>query len=234
MPAGIRIRNGDLSLIIDESFANFAFVSKHSVTFANGTSSGLWTGGNTASAVLSLPGLVQPIAFARGAAGWALAASGLVGSNWVFHFAGGMAGGTAVPGDQLEVFVFDRPREITGAGFGLRVRDAEGRPVFDSRQKYMKVLDAREFSVGLGYTASIPGNHACLVLQNAFAKSMAPTIPEFGQWLIRVGFLRSISGGYAASLLNYAEGSYNPNLPPPFSPVSQLQMRVMTVDVSEY
>lgn len=234
MPAGIRIMNDTFALIIDERFFNYAFVSKHTLTFSSGNSSGLWTGGNTASAVLTLSGADNPIVAARSDKGWVLAAAGKVGNNWVFHFAGGMALGTAGPGDQIEVFVFDRPRVISGSGVGLRVWDEASRPVFDSRQQYMRVLDYREFNAATGGTFSIAGNHAQVVTTNAYSKSLAPTIPEYGNWVIRVGFLHSVTGGYTATLLNYAEGNYNPNLPPPFSVSISQTMRVMTVDVSGY
>jgi hypothetical protein len=235
MASGVRILNTDRNLVIDDNFANYAFVSKHTLTFSSNNSSGLWTGGSAASAVLSLPNLDQPIAFARGAQGWVLAASGKVGVNWVFHFSGGTSLGTATTGSTIEVFVFDRPRAITGAGFGLRTWDAQGRQVFDSRHKYMRVLGDTQLTVGLGAIAvAVPGVHAQLVSVNAAAKSLAPTIPEYGAWLIRCGFLATTTTGYTASLLNYAEGSYNPVLLPPFSPSSQLNMRILTIDVSEY
>lgn len=231
----IKIRNDNLNVVIDDNFSNYAFVSKHTITFSVGNSSGLWTGGNSPTAVLSLPNLDQPIAFARGGVGWVLAAAGKVGSNWVFHFSGGTGGGTATAGSTIEVFVFDRPLLMNSAGPRLRTFDASGKPVFDSRQRYMRVVGDAQLSVGLGSVAvSVPGAHAQLVSLNAAAKSLAPTIPEYGSWLIRCGFLTTTGLGFTAALLNYAEGSYNPVLLPPFSPSSQLNMRVLSVDVSGY
>lgn len=234
MPAGLRVINGNDILLIDERFFNYTFVSKSTITFASNNSSGLWTGGNAASAILTISDVDSPIVAARSSVGWILAASGKVGANWVFHFSGGLSLGTARPGDQLEVFVFDRPRTLSGAGAGLRVWDAAGLNVYDSRQQYLRILDYRTFNVGLGADVMVSGNIAQVILLNAWAKSLAPTIPESGQWLIRSGFLKSITGGYNASLLNYAEGSYNPAQPPPFSVSQQPATTIMTIDVSGY
>lgn len=234
MPAGIRVTNGSNILLIDERFYNYTFVSKSTITFASNNSSGLWTGGSAASAILTISGVDSPIVAARSSVGWVLAASGKVGSNWVFHFSGGLSLGTAAPGDTMEVFVFDRPRTLSGPGVGLRVWDEAGLNVYDSRQNYLRILDYRTFNVGLGVDVSVAGNIAQVILLNAWAKSLTPTIPESGQWLIRAGFIRPITGGYNVSLLNYAEGSYNPVQPPPFSVSQQPSTTIMTIDVSGY
>ncbi len=234
MTAGVRIVNGDNILLIDDRLFNYSFVSKHTITFASNNSSGLWTGGNAASAVLTLTGLDAPIAAARSNVGWILAASGVVSGNWVFHFSGGLSTGTAQPGDTLEVFIFDRPKALSGAGAGLRVWDASGKSSYDSRQKYMRILDYRTFDVGLGVDVFIGGNIAQIILLNSWTKSLVPTIPESGQWVVRAGFLKTISGGYNVSSLNYAEGSYNPSQPPPFSTSAQPATTIMTVNVSGY
>ena len=233
--AGLRIRNNDLSVVIDDNFANYVFVSKHTITFSSNNSSGLWTGGFSPSAVLSLPNLDQPMAFARGSVGWVLAASGKVGANWVFHFSGGTGGETATVGSTIDVYVFDRPRVISAPGPRLCTWDAAGKPVFDSRQKYMRIANDTQLTLGSSPGAiSVPVKSAQLVSVNGYSKSLAPTIPEYGAWLIRCGFVTTTANGYNVALLNYAEGSYNPNLPAPFIPTSQMTMRVLSVDVSEY
>lgn len=234
MPAGIRIRNQEQSLVIDETFFNFVFISKHTITFSTGNSSGLWTGGSSPSAVLSIPGLDAPIAAARGTKGWVLAASGRVGGNWVFHFSGGLATSTATVGDTIEVFVFDRPRVISGPGFGLRVFDASSKQTFDSNQRYMRTVDVRSFSTGLPAMQSVSGNIAQVALKSAWAKSTSPVTPTTGFWLHRAGFTRSVTGGYYCELLNYAEGSYSPSVSPPFDVSESMNTTIMCVDVSGY
>lgn len=222
-------------LAIDESFFNYAFVSKHTLTFAAGTSSGLWTGGNAPSAVLSLPDLDRPVVAARGSKGWVLAAIGKVGANWIFHFSGGLHSLTAGAGDTIEVFVFDRPKAST-SGFGLRIWDGFGNIVFESNRKYLNVLNVAAVT-GNDTTTTYPvsGTHAQIVMVNTYSKSIVPTTPTLGQWVINAGFVWTVSGGFKAARLNYAEGSYNPQMPPPFpAPMQVLGAQVMSVDVSGY
>lgn len=234
MPAGIRIQNQGGNLTIDERFFNFVFISKHTLTFASGTSSGLWTGGSAPSCFVSISGLDSPVAAARSSKGWVLAASGKVGSNHVFHFSGGLASQTAANGDTIEVFIFDRPKVISGPGFGLRVFDETGKQTFDSNQRYMRVLDVREFDAGFVTTQSVSGNIAQIAIKNAYIKSTSPVTPSTGFWLLRAGFIWNATGGYSAGLVNYAEGSYSPSVDPPFPTGSQPMLQVMTVDVSGY
>lgn len=234
MAAGLRVVNQNDILLIDETHFNYRFVSKHVITFSSGNSSGLWTGGSAASAVLSVPNAESPIVAARSSAGWILAASGKVGTNWIFHFSGGLSLGTAVPGDTIECFVFDRPSTISGPGVGLRVWDSSGLNVYDSRQRYMRVIDFRRFNVGFGVDIMLPGSIAQIVTSNQWVKSLAPTTPSAGNWVIRSGFTKNIAGGFNVTSLNYAEGIYTPTTPPPFVPGSTTTTGVMTVDVSGY
>lgn len=48
-------------------------------------------------------------------------------------------GAGAAPGDTIEVFVFDRPH-ATGL-YDMQTFDAQGRIVYDSTRKYMRVVD---------------------------------------------------------------------------------------------
>lgn len=234
MTAGIRIRNDDSMLVIDDTFFNYAFISKHTLTFAAGTSSGLWTGGSAPSAVLSLSGLDRPVAAARGSKGWVLAAIGKVGANWVFHFSGGLHGSTATSGDTIEVFVFDRPKAAT-TGYGLRIWDGNGNIVFESNRKYMRVIDVRSITGNFPDTQLLPGTHAQIVMVNTHSKSIVPLTPTNGQWVINAGFVWTVSGGFVGHRINYAEGSYNPQMPPPFPAPEQVQgMQIMSVDVAGY
>lgn len=234
MRAGFQIRNDDLKLIIDERFFNYAFVSKHTLKF-NAGNTGPVTGGYGNQAVLSLPGLDRPIVAARSSKPWTVMRARPVSGGWEFGWISAHGAG-AVPADEIEVFVFDRPKVLGGGGAGIRLFDGQGKPVFDSRQRYMRVVDSTVL-VGTSASGSVvlpAGQYAQIVPVPAYRWMGNQATPSSNwMWACSASLITSSATGCTVASQNTGEGSYAPWAAP--APVAASnQMQIITVDVSGY
>ncbi|WP_093534313.1 hypothetical protein PWP89_12935 [Stenotrophomonas rhizophila] len=233
MPAGFEFVNNNQNVIIDEKFFNYAFISKHTLTFQQ--AGGPVTGGFGRQAFLTVAG-DRPIVAARCSKPFTVSRARPVAGGWEFGWISVNGGIGAVVGDTIEVFVFDRPLERSGPGFGLQVFGADGRVVFDSQNRYMKVVDARTLE-GATPTANVnlgPGNYAQVVTVPGFRWTGVQATPTADwQWACFAGVVTSNGNGYSVAQGTTGEGTYAFfGMPAPRA--ESARMHIMTVDVTGY
>ncbi len=235
MAAGLRVRNNASSLVIDENFFNFALISKQTLQF-NGGTAGPVSGGYGNQAKVTISGLDTPLVAARASVPWTVSRR-IRNSNgdWEFGFISAHGAG-ATPSDTIEIFVFDRPKLLTSGGAGLIVRDASGKPTFDSRQKYMRVVDATTLTgASPAGTITLPaGDYAQLVTVPAFrwmGTQASPSAPW--QWACSASLITSSATGCTVASQNTGEGTYA-SFGNPAPVASSTQMQIITVNVAGY
>ncbi|WP_329953051.1 hypothetical protein [Stenotrophomonas sepilia] len=226
---GFEIVNVNSNVIIDSTFFNYALISKHTLVFQ--TAGGPVTGGYGNQAFLTVQG-DAPIVAARCAHPFTVCRARPVAGGFEFGFISRHGAGAA-PGDTIEVFVFDRPH-ATGL-YGMQTFDGQGRIVYDSTRKYMRVVDFRT-TPGASPSAQVrvagSGQYAYVVTRPAYRWSGVQVTPSSNwQWACSAGFVYSRSDGYDLQSWNSGEGSYAPWGHP--APVAAgTGMDVMVVDVS--
>lgn len=232
MPAGFQFINDNDNVIIDENFFNYAFISKHTLAFQN--AAGPVTGGFGNQAFLTVPG-DRPLVAARCSKPFTVSRARQVSGGWQFGWISVHGGGAAV-GDTIEVFVFDRPPVRSGPGFGLQVFDAQERVVFDSQNRYMRVVDARTL-VGSTPSADVnlgPGAYAQIITVPGFRWTGVQASPSADwQWACFAGLLTSNGNGYTVAQGTTGEGTYAFFGNPAPRAISS-QMHIMTVNVAGY
>ncbi|WP_146033444.1 hypothetical protein [Stenotrophomonas sp. VV52] len=224
--------NNNQNVIIDEKFFNYAFISKHTLTFQ--AAAGPVTGGFGRQAFLTVPG-DRPIVAVRSSKPFTVSRARPVSGGWQFGWISSNFGGAAV-GDTIEVFVFDRPPARSGPGSGLQVFDDAGRIVFDSQNRYMKVVDARTL-IGATPTADVnlgPGVYAQIITVPGFRWTGNQSTPTADwQWACFAGLVTSNGNGYTVAQGTTGEGSYA-FFGNPAPRATNDQMHIMTVDVTGY
>lgn len=235
MPTGIQIINTANTVQIDDTFFNYAFISKHTLTFQN--AGGPVTGGFGRQAFLTVAG-ERPIIAARCGKPFTVSRarpSPTVPGQFEFGFIGANFGGIAV-GDTIDVYVFDRPPARPGSGSGIQVFDASQRPVFDSAWKYLKVVDSRQWNGGIPTdTVNLgAGTWAHIITVPAFRWTGNQASPTSDwMWACFAGLVTTTANGYTVGQYTTGEGSYaffgNP------APRAESQyMQVLTIDVAGY
>lgn len=232
MDAGFQFVNNNQNVVVDQHFFNYAFISKHTLTFQ--AAGGPVTGGFGRQAFLTIPG-DRPLVAARCSKPFTASRARPVSGGWEFGWISANFGGAAV-GDTIEVFVFDRPPARSGPGFGLQVFDAAERVVFDSQNKYMKVVDARTLQ-GSTPTANVnlgPGSYAQIVTIPGFRWTGTQASPTADwQWACFAGLVSSNGSGYTVAQYTTGEGTYA-FFGNPAPRAESAQMNIMTVDISGY
>ncbi len=232
MPAGFEFVNINENVIIDEKFFNYAFVSKHTLVFQ--VAAGPVTGGFGRQAFLTVPG-DRPLVAARCSKPFTVSRARPVSGGWEFGWISSNFGG-AVAGDTIEVFVFDRPPVRSGPGSGLQVFDENERIVFDSQDRYMRVVDARTLQ-GATPSANVnlgPGSYAQIITIPGFRWTGTQASPSADwQWACFAGLLTSNGNGYSVAQGTTGEGSYAFFGNPAPRAMSD-QMHIMTVNVAGY
>ncbi|MCE7762959.1 hypothetical protein GQL56_09930 [Pseudomonas putida] len=144
MPAGLQVINDNGILQVDESFKNMVLTQKGTVTLSRPSGVGAVPYQAAAYATIAYPvSARQPVLALRSNA----LVCYLANDNGFTVF--GSASGA------IDYYIFDQIGFGTSAGnIGLQVFDANGSEVFNSNNKYMKVLDL--YSVEL--VVSNPGN----------------------------------------------------------------------------
>ncbi len=127
MTAGLQVFNNDNILQIDGEYKNRCFIMKQNVVCNAATSNGSFN--NYASAPRDYSGVVNPVVALRSSSPclvhWISSTQYVIISN--------------VNGAVCDVYFFgDTP--TPSANYGLQVRNAKGELVFDSLQKYMRVI----------------------------------------------------------------------------------------------
>jgi len=181
-------------------------------------------------------GADRPIVAARCSKPFTVSRARPVAGGWEFGWISVSGGPGAVIGDTIEVFVFDRPPERSGPGFGLQVFGPDGRVVFDSQNRYMKVVDARTLE-GATPTANVnlgPGNYAQIVTVPGFRWTGVQASPTADwQWACFAGVVTSNANGYTVAQGTTGEGTYAFfGMPAPRA--ESARMHIMTVDVTGY
>lgn len=231
MPAGFQFVNADGHVTIDETYFNYAFVSKHTLSFQ--AAGGPVTGGFGHQAFLTLSGREFPIVAAKCSHPFTVSRRRKNGSDWQFGWITSHTGGAAI-GDTIEVFVFDRPPPIAGNGIGLQIFDASGQVTFDSRHRYMRVVDARTL-VGSSPSANVnlgAGDYAQIITRPSYRWMGTQASPTADwQWACSAGLVTSNGNGYTVDSRNTGEGTYaffgNP------APIaSSNEMHIVTINVA--
>lgn len=232
MRAGFEFTNANENVVIDEAFFNYAFISKHTLIFQ--AAGGPVTGGFGRQAFLTVAG-DRPLVAARCSKPFTVSRARPVAGGWEFAWISSNFGGAAV-GDTIEVFVFDRPPARNGAGYGLQVFDPSARVVFDSQNRYMRVVDARTLQ-GATPTANVnlgAGSFAQIITIPGFRWTGTQASPSADwQWACFAGLVTSNGNGYTVAQGTTGEGTYA-YFGNPAPRAESAQMNIMTVNVSGY
>jgi hypothetical protein len=232
MRAGFEFTNANENVVIDETFFNYAFISKHTLVFQ--AAGGPVTGGFGRQAFLSVAG-DRPLVAARCSKPFTVSRARPVAGGWEFAWISSNFGGAAV-GDTIEVFVFDRPPARSGSGYGLQVFDQSSKVVFDSQNRYMRVVDARTLQ-GATPTANVnlgAGSFAQIITIPGFRWTGTQASPSADwQWACFAGLVTSNGNGYTVAQGTTGEGTYA-YFGNPAPRAESAQMNIMTVNVSGY
>ncbi|WP_236233202.1 hypothetical protein [Pseudomonas tohonis] len=151
---GVRLRgNSGEFLQVDGEYANMALSHKGSFT----TSAVVYTSWRSGSVTIS--GAKSPVIAIRCSTTWFLSSTVIDGSTYTYTIA---TQGAAT----VEYWIFDEPDYSIGSGpVGLRIRNRNtGLVVFDSRKKYMKVIDFFSTASYADVTKNYPGKIPAVVI----------------------------------------------------------------------
>lgn len=232
MRAGFEFSNDNQNVVIDEAFFNYALVSKHTLTFQ--AAGGPVTGGFGRQAFLTVAG-DRPLVAARCSKPFTVSRARPINGGWEFGWISANFGGAAV-GDTIEVFVFDRPAQRSGPGYGLQLFGPDQRTVFDSQDRYMRVVDARTLQ-GATPSANVilgQGSYAQIITIPGFRWTGNQATPTADwQWACFAGLVTSNANGYTVAQGTTGEGSYA-FFGNPAPRAESAQMNIMTVNVAGY
>lgn len=135
MAYGFRIRTDSGITQIDDTFQNLAFITKGTVTMnQNGASNGNHPSQYVVYGSLTVTGRDTPlIAIRSGVPTGFRKIVNQGGGQWYYEFSFDGAYGASAT---VDWYLFDRP-PATG-GYGIRIKDASNREVFNSNNRYMR------------------------------------------------------------------------------------------------
>lgn len=170
--------NSNGTVQINDSFFNYAFATKGSVTTV--LAAGGYSLGSFADVSYTSPSGSPPIiAFRCSGAQAFVAGLQQSGNTWTWTFCTMAANDPAQA--LVEYWIFDRP--TVSSNFGMQLFDAGGNLLFDALSKYMKILGA--FGEGGGYSSG-SGNFA--VVQSSPSINSGFDGPNAGLYLNYVDY----------------------------------------------
>lgn len=135
---------------ISDDYHNLAFIQKSIVT----TTTSIFTNGSTVTVsggTFTYTG-TTPIIAIRSSALATITGASKSGSTWTYSFAiAGPIGSTAT------IYIFDEPQALSGNEYGLIVKNASNKIVYDSNQKYMKLVDFQYLTMPNSGTIGVGG-----------------------------------------------------------------------------
>jgi len=141
MSYGITVNNSNGNLVIDNTYKNMGLRQKTSFSLSSGSEQ-----------TITFSSAVNPLLFiSASGSGVGVIEAGLSGSTytWVIRAAGTSSG---------YVYVFDDPTAATSS-YGIKVFDISGNQVFNSDNKYIRVIDVFNCSFsggGFNTTSNVP------------------------------------------------------------------------------
>lgn len=162
MTYGFRVRTESGITQIDDTFANLALIASGQIQL---TQEGAWT--NIKYGTLQFSGREMPVLAIR--APYPVGYKSVVSSGgvWTYELVTELKWQTGAP---VNWYLFDRPPPQT-SGWGIRVRDAMGREVFNSNNRYMRPRAFHSLPAGL------PSSHDQLLDYGGLPNGVYAAIP---------------------------------------------------------
>ncbi|MDR5801213.1 hypothetical protein [Caballeronia sp. LZ001] len=212
---GLQVYNQSNVLQIDSTYKNLALRAKGSVAATTATAQGDWF-----YATVTVSAGVSPVMAFRCPVACYLRQTTIANGNITYLFL--VKGNSQI----VQYWIFDDPVQATRSGnYGLQVFNSAGSLVFDSRSKYMRVLDSVRGNGNLsdpieaGFTRSYSGLPAVVQGQLRFrvtnnATGQPPAITVFGA-------LEQVAPTFSGTNITFAmmpsavvQYSVNQNVPP--------------------
>lgn len=237
MVAGVRIRQGDGSLIqIDPSWENLAMKTQGSVACPAPS------GRSYGQGVITVGGCNEPILAIRcNGALVGVFSKTQAGNTYTWTIV------TSVPGATVEYWVFDTT-DVAQMAFnvttGMRFRNpANGRVLFDSRYKYMRILQMINQNAGTGAVdVAIPlsSGYAVALSNSGFYTTVVGGSTTPGFWFIQyagyvAGIRTNTNGTVSVGLILLAQRTEEgQGTPPPTGLMGSNNLKAQILDMRNY